>query len=104
MRCSSWRCRSCVGPPHVPRAGLAATSVTETRDGVRVLLRGNSWAWAAAVLAWLGCTFEIEYPDELRTEVLGLADRLTRCASAEPGDQALERGLDPPTVAGREAE
>ncbi|WP_133900599.1 helix-turn-helix transcriptional regulator [Actinophytocola oryzae] len=82
----------------------SVATVTETPDGVRVLLRGNSWVWAAAVLAWLGCTFEIEYPDELRTEVVGLAERLTRCASTEPGGQPVERGLDTPTVAAGEAE
>lgn len=55
-------------------------TLTETDGGVRMLLRGNTLAWAAAVLAWLGCTFEIEYPDELRAEVTALADRLSTCA------------------------
>jgi predicted DNA-binding transcriptional regulator YafY len=55
-------------------------AVTETDRGVRMVLRGNTLRWAAAVLAWLGCDFEIEYPDELRTEVAALADRLSRCA------------------------
>jgi predicted DNA-binding transcriptional regulator YafY len=64
------------------RTKLPATvaTLTETPDGVRMLLRGNTLAWAAAVLAWLGCTFEIEHPDELRTEVTKLADRLSTCA------------------------
>lgn len=64
------------------RGKLPATvaTLTETDGGVRMLLRGNTLAWAAAVLAWLGCTFEIEYPDELRTEVVALADRLSACA------------------------
>lgn len=55
-------------------------TLTETPDGVRMLLRANTLAWAAGVLAWLGCPFEIEYPDELRAEVTTLADRLSTCA------------------------
>ncbi|HYQ68153.1 YafY family protein [Actinophytocola sp.] len=64
------------------RAKLPATvaTLTETDGGVRLLLRANTLAWAAAVLAWLGCTFEIERPDELRTEVARLADQLSACA------------------------
>jgi len=64
------------------RTKLPATvaTLTETPAGVRMLLRGNTLAWAAAVLAWLGCAFEIEYPDELRAEVTALADRLSTCA------------------------
>jgi predicted DNA-binding transcriptional regulator YafY len=64
------------------RTKLPATvaTLTETDGGVRMLVRGNTLAWAAAVLAWLGCEFEIEYPDELRTEVLTLAERLSTCA------------------------
>lgn len=65
------------------RTKLPATvaTLTETATGVRMLLRGNSLAWAAAVLAWLGCPFEIEYPDELRAEVTTLAERLSACAT-----------------------
>ena len=59
----------------------SVATVTETADGVRLLLRANRLEWAAAVLAWLGCTFEIEYPDELRAEVTRLADRLSTCAT-----------------------
>lgn len=70
------------------RAKVPATvaTLTETPHGVRMLLRVNTLAWAAAVLAWLGCTFEIENPDELRTEVTKLADRLSTCAghTSEP--------------------
>jgi predicted DNA-binding transcriptional regulator YafY len=69
------------------RAKLPATvaTVTETADGVRLLLRANHLDWAAAVLAWLGCAFEIEYPDELRAEVRTLADRLSTCATRPAG-------------------
>lgn len=61
------------------RAKLPASvaTLTETPDGVKLLLRANRLEWAAGVLAWLGCTFEIEYPDELRAEVTKLADRLS---------------------------
>ncbi|HEX6355157.1 transcriptional regulator [Actinophytocola sp.] len=70
------------------RTKLPATvaTLTETPDGVRMLLRGNTLAWAAAVLAWLGCPFRIEYPDELRTEVTKLADRLSMSAT-QPSSQ-----------------
>lgn len=55
----------------------SVATLTETPDGVKLLLRANRLEWAAGVLAWLGCTFEIEYPDELRAEVTKLADRLS---------------------------
>jgi len=58
----------------------SVAKVTEVAGGVRILLRGNRPEWAAAVLAWLGCTFEIEWPDSLRDEVHALADRLSECA------------------------
>lgn len=58
----------------------SVAKVTEVDGGVRVLLRGNRPEWAAAVLAWLGCTFEIERPDSLRDEVRALANRLLACA------------------------
>jgi predicted DNA-binding transcriptional regulator YafY len=55
-------------------------TVTEVEGGVRLRLRANRLDWAAAVLAWLGCTFVIERPAELRTEVIALAERLAGCA------------------------
>lgn len=55
----------------------SVATLTETADGIRLLLRANRLEWAAGVLAWLGCDFAIEYPDELRTEVVRLAERLT---------------------------
>ena len=64
------------------REKLPATvaKLTETPNGVRMVARANRLEWAAAVLAWLGCPFEIEYPEELRTKVTELADRLSACA------------------------
>jgi predicted DNA-binding transcriptional regulator YafY len=66
------------------REKLPATvaKLAEADGGVRLTLRANRLDWAAAVLAWLGCTFVIESPDDLRGEVEALADRLTRCARA----------------------
>jgi predicted DNA-binding transcriptional regulator YafY len=55
----------------------SVATLTETEHGVHLLLRANRLEWVAGVLAWLGCDFEIEYPDELRTEVTRLAERLT---------------------------
>jgi hypothetical protein len=64
------------------RERLPATvaKLTETPNGVRMVARANRLEWAAAVLAWLGCPFEIEHPEELRTKVTELADRLSTYA------------------------
>lgn len=52
-------------------------TLTEADGGVRLLLRANGLAWAAAVLAWLDCPFVVEHPDELRAEMRRLAGHLT---------------------------
>ena len=77
------RCRCCC----TPRSRRCARSCRppsrtspRSRTASACLLRANRLEWAAAVLAWLGCTFEIEYPEELRGKVLELADRLATCA------------------------
>jgi predicted DNA-binding transcriptional regulator YafY len=64
------------------RAKIPASmaQLREVEGGVRLTLRANRLDWAAAVLAWLGCTFVIEHPDELRAEVHALAARLAACA------------------------
>jgi predicted DNA-binding transcriptional regulator YafY len=50
-------------------------------DGATVLrMRVGSLDWMATVLAGLGCGFSIRRPDELRTSVRELADRLARSA------------------------
>ncbi|TVT39781.1 YafY family transcriptional regulator [Amycolatopsis rhizosphaerae] len=56
-------------------------TLTETADGVRLVLRANRLDWAAGVLAWLGYPFVIEGPEELRAEVRGLGTRLTEWAA-----------------------
>ena len=62
------------------RLPASVAKLTEADGGVRLTLRANRLDWAAAVLAWLDCTFVIESPAELRAEVIALADRLTACA------------------------
>ena len=50
-------------------------------DGTTVLrMRVDSLDWMATILAGLGCGFEIRRPDELRTSVRALAERLARAA------------------------
>ncbi len=50
-------------------------------DGVTVLrMRADSLDWAATVLAGLGCSFTIRGPEELRTSVRALGERLARSA------------------------
>jgi predicted DNA-binding transcriptional regulator YafY len=43
-------------------------------------MRADSLEWVATILAGLGCAFTIRRPDELRTSVRALADRLARSA------------------------
>lgn len=50
-------------------------------DGTTVLrMRADSLDWAANVLARLGCLFSIRKPDELRSSIRALADRLAESA------------------------
>jgi predicted DNA-binding transcriptional regulator YafY len=50
-------------------------------EGATVLrMRADSLDWAAHVLAGLGCPFTIRKPDELRTSIRALADRLAESA------------------------
>ena len=50
-------------------------------DGKTVLrMRVGSLDWMATILAGLGCGFSIRRPDELRTNVRELAERLARSA------------------------
>ena len=43
-------------------------------------MRVDSLDWMAGTLASLGCSFEIRSPEELRTSVRTLADRLASSA------------------------
>ena len=50
-------------------------------EGTTVLrMRADSLDWAANVLARLGCLFSIRKPEELRTSIRALADRLAESA------------------------
>jgi predicted DNA-binding transcriptional regulator YafY len=50
-------------------------------DGTTVLrMRADSLDWVANVLAGLGCLFTVRKPDELRTSIRALADRLAESA------------------------
>jgi predicted DNA-binding transcriptional regulator YafY len=64
-----------------PPASIA--QVTDVDGAVRLRLRANRRDWIAAVLAWLGCTFVVEYPEELRAEVRSLAARMETCAAVD---------------------
>jgi predicted DNA-binding transcriptional regulator YafY len=50
-------------------------------EGTTVLrMRADSLDWVAHVLAGLGCVFTVRKPDELRTSIRALADRLAESA------------------------
>jgi predicted DNA-binding transcriptional regulator YafY len=55
----------------------------ETERGTMLRMRVGSLSWMASVLAGLGCGFTINRPDELRTSVRELAERLERSAAIE---------------------
>jgi predicted DNA-binding transcriptional regulator YafY len=64
------------------QAGLAVVEDLPDDGWVRVRMQVESLDWVPGVLAGLDAPFEIEAPDELRTRVLDLADRLRRAAAA----------------------
>ncbi len=53
----------------------------ETELGTMLRMRVGSLSWMASVLAGLGCGFTINRPDELRTSVRELAERLKESAA-----------------------
>jgi predicted DNA-binding transcriptional regulator YafY len=61
---------------------VPATLAELVDDGGTTIMRmrADSLEWVATVLAGLGCAFTIRKPDELRTSVRALADRLARSA------------------------
>ena len=75
-------------------ARVPATLAELSADGggTRLMMRADSLAWAAGVLAGLGADFHIVRPDELRDHVAQLAARLSSAASA-----VRPRGVNPPT-------
>lgn len=59
----------------------ATMAELQDEEGATVLrMRADSLEWAASVLAGLGCLFTIRRPDELRTSIRALADRLAQSA------------------------
>lgn len=52
--------------------------------GTLLRMRADSLDWAAGLLAGAGCAFTIHRPDELRTSVRALADRLGDAAVESP--------------------
>jgi predicted DNA-binding transcriptional regulator YafY len=62
------------------RVPATLAELVEENEGTLLRIRVGSLDWAATVLAGLGCGFTVRRPDELRTSVLALADRLARSA------------------------
>jgi predicted DNA-binding transcriptional regulator YafY len=67
-------------PPGEAEQRLSATLAEIGDEGGRALvrMRVSSLDWLAGVLAGLGCDFTIRKPDELRTSVRALGERLAR--------------------------
>jgi predicted DNA-binding transcriptional regulator YafY len=58
------------------RLPATLAELAEADGGTRLRMRVSSLEWMASVLAGVGCTFAVEEPEELRTSVRELADRL----------------------------
>jgi predicted DNA-binding transcriptional regulator YafY len=65
-------------PVHQAARRLPATlaELVETGDGTLLRMRVDSLDWVAGMLASLGCAFRIHSPDELRSSVRSLGERL----------------------------
>ncbi len=53
--------------------------LTQEEGGTALRMRVSSLDWTASLLAGLGCPFQVRRPDELRTSVRALAQRLADC-------------------------
>jgi predicted DNA-binding transcriptional regulator YafY len=53
--------------------------LTDDEGGTALRMRVSSLDWTASLLAGLGCPFQVRRPDELRTSVRALAQRLADC-------------------------
>ena len=62
------------------RVPATLAELIEEDDGTLLRIRVGSLDWAASVLAGLGCGFTVRRPDELRTSIRALADRLAESA------------------------
>ena len=63
------------------RLPATLAELAEADGGTLLRMRVSSLDWMARVLAGLDCAFTIREPDELRTSVRGLADRLVASIS-----------------------
>jgi predicted DNA-binding transcriptional regulator YafY len=63
------------------RLPATLAELVEADGGTLLRMRVGSLDWMAGILAGLGCGFTIRQPDELRTSVRGLADRLVSSVS-----------------------
>ena len=59
-----------------PGASRTLAELVETDGGTLLRMRADSLDWMAGMLASLGCAFTVIAPDELRTSVRELAERL----------------------------
>jgi predicted DNA-binding transcriptional regulator YafY len=78
-----WEVEVLLSLPFEHAASRLPPTLAELIDqGAETLLRMrvSSLAWTARVLAGLNCTFTIHGPDELRTSVRELSERLGSCA------------------------
>ncbi len=62
------------------RVPATLAELVEAEGGTLLRIRVGSLDWAASVLAGLGCGFTIVGPEELRTSIRALADRLAASA------------------------
>jgi predicted DNA-binding transcriptional regulator YafY len=63
------------------RLPATLAELAEADGGTLLRMRVSSLDWMARILAGLDCAFTIREPDELRTSVRGLADRLVASVS-----------------------
>jgi predicted DNA-binding transcriptional regulator YafY len=64
----------------VRRVPATLAELVDEQGATVLRMRADSLDWAAHVLAGLGCLFTIRKPDELRTSIRSLADRLAESA------------------------
>jgi predicted DNA-binding transcriptional regulator YafY len=58
------------------RLPATLAELTEAENGTLLRMRVGSLDWMAGILAGLGCGFAVRRPDELRSSIRALADRL----------------------------